>query len=43
MLPPLEWSAGKHLGTDALQRVSIKDGKFVAEGDFQAAPKLSAH
>jgi branched-chain amino acid transport system substrate-binding protein len=41
MLPPLQWSADKHLGTDELQRVTIKDGKFVAEGDFQAAPKLA--
>jgi ABC-type branched-subunit amino acid transport system substrate-binding protein len=43
MLPPLQWNADKHLGTNELQRVSIKDGKFVAEGDFQAAPKLTAH
>ena len=39
----LQWGADRHLGTDELQRVAVKDGKFVAEGDFQAAPKLSAH
>ena len=42
VLPPLTWSRGSHLGTDQLQRVTVKDGRFVAEGGFVAAPSGAA-
>ncbi|HEX6023938.1 MAG TPA: ABC transporter substrate-binding protein [Solirubrobacter sp.] len=41
ILPPLSWSNDKHLGTDELQRVVVKDGKWVAEGNFVAAPAVA--
>jgi len=41
MLPPLKWSKDAHLGTNQLQRVEVKDGKFVAQGEFVAAPALA--
>jgi ABC-type branched-subunit amino acid transport system substrate-binding protein len=41
ILPPLRWSQGSHLGTDQVQRVVVKGGKFVAQGGFIDAPKLA--
>ncbi|MFB9315253.1 ABC transporter substrate-binding protein [Nocardioides plantarum] len=34
--PPFAFSADDHLGTDAVVRVEVKDGKYVAEGGFQS-------
>jgi hypothetical protein len=41
MLPPLKWGKDAHLGTNQLQRVEVRDGKFVADGGFVAAPALA--
>jgi branched-chain amino acid transport system substrate-binding protein len=41
MLPPLKWGKDAHLGTNQLQRVEVQDGKFVAQGEFVAAPPLA--
>jgi ABC-type branched-subunit amino acid transport system substrate-binding protein len=41
ILPPLNWSKDAHLGTNQLQRVEVQDGKFVAQGEFVAAPPLA--
>ena len=32
--PPMSFSSNKHLGTDAVIRVEVKDGEFVTVGDF---------
>ena len=42
MLPPLNWGKDAHLGTNQLQRVVVEDGKFVAQGEFVAAPALTS-
>ena len=42
MLPPLTYSADQHLGGTQLQRVVVKDGAFVAEGDFTTPPQVKA-
>ena len=42
ILPPLEYSKDKHLGATQLQRVKVKDGKFVAEGEFITPPSVEA-
>ena len=42
ILPPLNWSKDAHLGTNQLQRVEVQDGKFVAQGEFVAAPPVAA-
>ena len=42
ILPPLEYSKDKHLGATQLQRVEVKDGKFVADGDFITPPSVKA-
>lgn len=34
VMPPLEFSEDNHLGSDAVVRVEVRDGKFVAQGDF---------
>ncbi len=41
ILPPLKWGKDAHLGTNQLQRVTVQGGKFVAEGNFVAAPALA--
>lgn len=41
ILPPLTWGKDSHLGTNQLQRVVIKSGKFVAEGGFVNAPRMA--
>jgi len=41
ILPPLKWGKDAHLGTNQLQRVAVQDGKFVAQGQFMAAPPLA--
>lgn len=41
ILPPLKWGKDAHLGTNQLQRVEVQDGKFVAQGEFVAAPPLA--
>jgi ABC-type branched-subunit amino acid transport system substrate-binding protein len=41
ILPPLTWDKDSHLGTSQLQRVVVKDGEWVAEGDFVAAPDVA--
>ena len=41
ILPPLTWSKDAHLGTHQLQRVQVQDGKFVAKGEFTAAPQIA--
>jgi ABC-type branched-subunit amino acid transport system substrate-binding protein len=41
ILPPLQWSAKDHLGTDEVQRIQVKDGKWVAIGDFTHAPPVT--
>jgi len=40
ILPPLTWDKGHHLGTNQLQRVTVKGGKFVAVGDFTTPPPV---
>lgn len=40
ILPPLEYSKDKHLGATQVQRVTVKDGKFVAEGEFITPPPV---
>jgi branched-chain amino acid transport system substrate-binding protein len=40
ILPPLQFSATKHLGTDQMQRLEVQGGKFVAVGDFRTPPSL---
>jgi branched-chain amino acid transport system substrate-binding protein len=40
ILPPLKWSADQHLGTDQVQRIQVKNGKWVAIGDFIPAPSI---
>jgi len=42
ILPPLTYSAEQHLGGTQLQRVAVKDGVFVAEGDFTTPPSVKA-
>ena len=42
MLPPLTYSADQHLGGTQLQRVVVKDGAFVAEGEFTTPPQVKA-
>lgn len=39
ILPPLQFSATKHLGTDQLQRLQVTNGEFVASGGFVSPPK----
>ena len=34
--PPFSFSAKDHLGTDAVVRVKVEKGQYVAEGDFQS-------
>jgi ABC-type branched-subunit amino acid transport system substrate-binding protein len=36
--PAMSFSAGNHLGTRAVQRVVVKNGQFVSEGDFLTPP-----
>ncbi|WP_248963339.1 ABC transporter substrate-binding protein [Sphaerisporangium perillae] len=36
--PVMSFSAGNHLGTRAVQKVIVKDGQFVSEGDFYTPP-----
>lgn len=40
ILPPLEYSKDKHLGATQIQRVTVKNGKFVAEGGFSTPPSV---
>jgi branched-chain amino acid transport system substrate-binding protein len=40
ILPPLEYSKDKHLGATQIQRVTVKDGKFVAQGGFSTPPSV---
>jgi hypothetical protein len=40
ILPPLEYSKDKHLGATQVQRVTVKDGKFVAVGGFITPPPV---
>ena len=40
ILPPLTWSKDQHLGTTDVQRVEVKDGKWVAVGDFVTPPPV---
>lgn len=37
--PPFSFSAKDHLGTDSVVRVEVKDGKYVANGDFESPGK----
>ncbi|MFZ2175055.1 MAG: ABC transporter substrate-binding protein [Rhodococcus sp. (in: high G+C Gram-positive bacteria)] len=34
VMPPLEFSENDHLGADAVVRVEVRNGEFVAQGDF---------
>jgi branched-chain amino acid transport system substrate-binding protein len=38
IMPPLSFSDTQHLGATDLQRVTVKDGKWTAEGDFFTPP-----
>jgi branched-chain amino acid transport system substrate-binding protein len=40
ILPPLKWDRENHLGTNQIQRVEVKGGKFVAVGDFTEPPPV---
>jgi branched-chain amino acid transport system substrate-binding protein len=39
ILPPLSFSSSRHLGTDQVQRLEVKNGQFVASGGFVSPPK----
>ena len=39
IVPPLSFSPKDHLGTDAVVRVEVQGGKYVAEGDFESPGK----
>jgi branched-chain amino acid transport system substrate-binding protein len=41
ILPPLEFGPHKHLGTDKVQRVVVRNGKFEAVGDFRTPPPVA--
>jgi branched-chain amino acid transport system substrate-binding protein len=41
VLPPLTWAKGTHLGTSQVGRVEVKNGKFVAAGDFTTPPRVA--
>ena len=41
ILPPLEFSSSTHLGTDEVQRVVVRGGKFEAVGDFRKPPAVA--
>ena len=38
LLPPLSFSGSKHIGTDQVQRLVVKNGQFVASGEFVSPP-----
>jgi ABC-type branched-subunit amino acid transport system substrate-binding protein len=38
VLPPLTFSASKHLGTSQVQRLVVRNGQFVSVGDFYTPP-----
>jgi branched-chain amino acid transport system substrate-binding protein len=40
ILPPLKYSKDKHLGATQIQRVVVKNGKFVAQGGFSTPPAV---
>jgi branched-chain amino acid transport system substrate-binding protein len=41
LLAPLSFSATKHLGTNEVQRMVVKNGQFVGVGSFYAPPPVS--
>ncbi len=41
ILPPLKYSATQHLGTDQVQRLEVRGGKFTADGSFSAPPAVA--
>jgi branched-chain amino acid transport system substrate-binding protein len=41
LLAPLSFSGDKHLGTNEVQRLVVKNGQFTAVGDFYAPPQVN--